>query len=61
MIQFKAKTLNNILLISTLASTLYVTSPTNVLAASLNFNKNPTVLDISLLRVRINDNNSDML
>ena len=44
MIQFKAKKPNNILLIPTLAFTPYVTSP-NVLAISLNFNKNYNVLD----------------
>jgi len=48
MIQFKAKTPNNILLIPTLTFTPYVTSP-NVLATSLNFYKNPNVLDLSLL------------
>jgi len=54
MIPFKAKTPNNNLLIPTLAFTPYVTSP-NVFVTSLNFNKNLNVLDIFLLRVRIND------
>jgi len=53
MIQFKEKTPNNILLISNLAFTPYVTS-SNVLATSLYFNKKLNVLDISLLRVCIN-------
>jgi len=49
MIQFKAKTPNNILLISTLAFTTYVTSP-NVLATSLNLNdKNPNILAIFII------------
>jgi len=48
LIQFKAKTPNNISLIPTLAFTPYVTSP-NVLATSLNFNKNHNVLYLSLL------------
>jgi len=60
MIQFKVKTPNNILLIPTLAFTPYVTSA-NVLATSLNFNKSLNVLDLSLLRVRINDQNSDVM
>ena len=60
MIQFKAKTPNNILLIPTLTFTPYVTSP-NVLATSLNFYKNPNVLDLSLLWVRINDQNYDVM
>jgi len=43
-IQFKEKTPNNILIISTLTFTLYVTSP-NVLGTSLNLNsKKPNVL-----------------
>jgi len=46
MIQFNAKTSNNILLISILALTTYVTS-SNILAISLNFNnKNLNVLAI---------------
>jgi len=60
MIQFKAKTPNNILQISTLAFTPYVTIP-NVLSASLNFNKNPNVLDLFVLRVRITDQNSNVM
>jgi len=60
MIQFKAKTPNNILLIPTLAFTPYITNP-NVLVTSLNFNKDPNVLDLSLLRVHINDQNSDVM
>jgi len=60
MIQFKAKTPNNILLIPTLTFTPYVISP-NVLASSLNFNKNPNVLDLSLLRVHIIDQNYDLM
>jgi len=50
MIQFKANTSNNILLIPTLAFTPYVTSP-NVLSTNLNFNKNRNILDLSSLRV----------
>jgi len=46
-IQFKAKTPNDILLIPTLAFTPYVTSP--------------NVLDLSLLRFRINDQNYDVM
>jgi len=46
MIQFKAKTPNNVLLIPTLAFTPYITSP-NVLVTSLNFkNKNLNALAI---------------
>jgi len=60
MIQFKAKTLDNILLIPTLAFTPYVTSP-NVLATSLNFNKNPNFLDLCLLRVHITDQTYDFM
>jgi len=49
MIQFKAKTPNNILLILILAFTPYVTSP-NVLATSLNLNnKNTNVLTIFVI------------
>jgi len=59
MIPFKEKTPNIILLIPTLTFTPYVTSP-NVLAVSLNFNKNPNVLHLSLLRIRINDQNSNI-
>jgi len=60
MIQFKVKTPNNIIITRTLAFTPYITSP-NVLAKSLKFNKNPNVLDLSLLRVRINDQNYDVM
>jgi len=60
MIQFKAKTLNYILLIPNLVFTPYITS-TNVLATSLNFNKNPNVLELSLLRVCLNDQNYDVM
>jgi len=60
MIQFKAKTPNNILLTPTLAFTPYVTS-LNVLVENVNFNKNLNVLDLSLLRVCINDQNSDVI
>jgi len=59
-IQFKTKIPNNILLIPTLAFTPYVKG-SNVLATSLNFNKNPNVLDLSLLKVRINDQNYDIM
>jgi len=49
MIQFKAKTPNNILLIPTLTFTPYVTS-LNVLATSLNLNiKNPNVLEVFII------------
>jgi len=44
MVQFKAKTPNNIFLIPTLAFIPYLTNP-NVLVTSLNFIKNPDVLD----------------
>jgi len=54
MIQFKAKTPNNILLIPTLAFTPYITSP-NVLATSLNLNKNPNVL-VTILNLNKNPN-----
>jgi len=56
----KQKHQNNILLIRTLVFTPYVTS-FDVLATSLNFNKNPNVLYLSLLRVRITDQNSDVM
>jgi len=59
MIQFKAKTPNNILVIPTLGFTPYVTSP-NILATSLNFNNNTNVSNLSL-RVRINNQNSDVM
>jgi len=45
MIQFKVKTSNNIFLISILAFTPYITN-SNILPTSLNFIKNPDVLDI---------------
>jgi len=49
MIQFKAKTPNNILLIPTLAFTPYVTSR-NILETSLNLkNKNSNVLTIFII------------
>jgi len=49
MIQFKAKTPNNILLIPTLAFTPYVTRP-NVLATNLNLNnKRSNVLAIFII------------
>jgi len=49
MIQFKAKTLNNILLIPTLTFTPYVTNP-NILATSLNLNnKNSNILVIFII------------
>jgi len=48
MIQFKAKTPNNIFIILTFTFTPYVTSP-NILGASLNFYKNPNILNIFLL------------
>jgi len=58
-IQFKAKTSNNIFLILTLAFTPYVTRP-YILAVSPNFYKNPNVLNISL-KLCINDQNFDVM